>query len=72
MVLCSIERTCNTRGAAVDWCVGRGADIKFSELIELNVNLVLRASFTLGFHLLSLLKVSTADPDAKVSQLLHT
>lgn len=38
----------------------RSADVEFSELIKLNVNLVLRTSFALGLNLLCLWTISKA------------
>ena len=58
MIFRSIERTCNTRGSAVYWRVGRRTDVKLCELIEFNVDLVLRTSFTLRLYLLRLEKIS--------------
>ena len=58
MIFRSIERACNTRGSAVYWRVGRRTDVKLCELIEFNVDLVLRTSFTLRLYLLRLEKIS--------------
>lgn len=54
MIFRTVKRTGDTWGAAIYWRVRRSADVEFSELIKLNVNLVLRTSFALGLDLLCL------------------
>ena len=58
MIFRSIERTCNTRGTAIYWCVRRRTDVKFCELIEFNVDFVLRTTFTLRLYFLRLVTIS--------------
>ena len=58
MIFRSIERTCYTRGSAVYWCVGRRTDVELCELIEFNIDLVLRTSLTLRLYLLCLVRIS--------------
>lgn len=54
MVFRTVERTGDIWRAAIYWRVRRSADVEFSELIEFNIDLVLRTPFALGLDLLCL------------------
>ena len=58
MVLGTVEWTCDGRATTVDRCVGCSAHVKFGELVEFNVNPILRGSLGLGFDFLGLEVVS--------------
>ena len=60
MIFGTVERTGDAWRSAIYWRVRRSADIEFSELIKLNVNLVLRTSLALGLDLLGLRRIVKA------------
>ena len=57
VVLGAGERIRHTRGTIVDRGVGSSTDVELGEGVEVNVNLVLRVTFALGFDLLGLFHI---------------
>ena len=54
MIFGAIERARDARLAAVKGRVGCGTDVELGELVELNVDFVLRATLALGLDFLGL------------------
>ena len=50
MILRAVKWTRYAWRTAVYGCVGRRADVEFGKLVELDIDFVLGATLTLGFH----------------------